>query len=281
MAYSSNLINAATPEELSPSTAALPPFLRLPVEIRLTIYDLLLANHADKDLSIRTEQPTLYESQKHKHRLRTKYHHISDRLRSRSTESTYHLLESPGFHPSILGVNRQIHAEASHVLYSSHIFGFELDIESVVPFLQDLTPVARESIKRIGLVKRAIPYCRGYDDCEWQSTCAYISTNLKLAQLDLGVLGGRPASIWGMQQVQHELQEFSKSDFRLVMSFENMEWARQLATIKGLGVLNVKAIMENCPPPQSSLMMFFVNFSASIEKGFREYMTSVMVRPVA
>ena len=83
-----------------------------------------------------------------------------------------------------------------------------------------------------------------------------------------------------MQQVQHELHEFSVGDFKLVMGFDNMEWARQLSQIKGLGVLNVKAIMENCPPPQSSMMVFFVNFSASIERGFREYMTSVMVRPV-
>ena len=83
-----------------------------------------------------------------------------------------------------------------------------------------------------------------------------------------------------MQQVQHELHEFSKSDFRLVIGFENMEWARQLSEIQGLGTLNVRAIMENCPPPQSSMMMFFVNFSASIERGFREYMNSVMVRPV-
>lgn len=84
-----------------------------------------------------------------------------------------------------------------------------------------------------------------------------------------------------MQLVQHEPNEFSKYDFRMVMNFDSMEWARQLAAIKELRALNVRAIMENCPPPQSSMMSFFVKFSASIERGFREYMTSVMVTGVS
>ena len=156
-----------------------------------------------------------------------------------------------------------------------------LDIESVVPFLQDLTPTSRESIRKIGFVKRAIPYCRGCDDCEWQTACAYISANLNLAQLDLGVLGGVPASKWGMRLIQHDLNEFFKSDFPIIIIFDNIEWARQLAAIKKLRALNVRAIMENCPPPQSSMMSFCVKFSASIERGFREHMTSVMVTGVS
>ena len=79
-----------------------------------------------------------------------------------------------------------------------------------------------------------MPYYRGYDDCEWQTACAYISTDIKLAQLNLGVLGGVPASMWGLQLLQHEFNEFSTSDFRLIMKFENMEWARQIAAIKQL-----------------------------------------------
>jgi hypothetical protein len=257
--------------------AAAPYLLHVPAEIRLAIYKLLLSNHDDKTLSIRTEDPTLYEQRKHQLRLRTKYHHISDRFRGRSIRSSYHLRENPGIYPSILGVNRQTHAEAGHVLYSQHIFDFGMDIESAVPFLQDLTPSSRESVKRIGIVKRAIPYSKSFDNCEWQTTCTYISENLQLAQLDLGVLGGVPGSIWGSPPGQQEPKEFSMSDFHVITMFENMEWARQLAAIKGLQMLNVKAIMEHCPPPQSSTMTFFVNFSASIEKGFREYMSSVMV----
>lgn len=257
--------------------AATPYLLQVPAEIRLAIYKLLLSNHDDKTLSIRTEDPILYEKRKQDQRLRTKYHHISDRLRGRSTRSSYYLRENPGIYPVILGVNRQIHAEASHVLYSEHVFDFGMDIEGAVPFLQDLTPRSRESVKRIGIVKRAIPYSKSFDNFEWRTTCAYISENLRLAQLDLGVLGGVPGSMWGMPPGQPEFNEFSVSDFHEITMFENMEWARQLAAIKGLQMLNVKAIMEHCPPPQSSTMTFFVNFSVSIEKGFREYMSMVML----
>ncbi len=251
--------------------------LQVPAEIRLIIYQLLLSNNDDKTLSIRTEDPVICELRKHEQRIRTKYHHISDRLRGRSTRSTYHLRENPGIYPSILRVSRQMHAEASHVLYSEQKFDFGMDIESAVPFLRDLTPRSRESIKRIGIIKRAIPYSKSYDNCEWQTTCAYISTHLQLARLDLGVLGGVPGPIWGMPLGQPELNEFSMSDFDLIIKYENMEWARQLAAIKGLQVLNVRGIMEHCPPPQSSTMTFFVIFSASIEKGFGDYMRSVMV----
>ena len=258
--------------------AALPHLLQVPAEIRLKIYKLLLSDHDDRTLSIRTEDPELYQRRIHNQRLRTNYHHISDRLRGRSTESSYHLRQNPGIYPSILGVNQQIHAEASHVLYSEHTFDFDLDIESVIPFLQDLTSRSRESIRSMRIVKRAIPYSKSYDNCEWQTACAYLSTHLQLAQLDLGVLGGVPGSIWGMPLGQPDFNEFSMSDFDLITRFEDMEWARQLSAIEGLQVLNVDAILEHCPPPQSSTMTFFVNFSASIERGFREYMTSVMIR---
>ena len=83
--------------------------------------------------------------------------------------------------------------------------------------------------------------------------------------------------MWGVPLSEVELREFSKADFEWIAELEDMEWMRQLAAVGGLRALTVQAIMEHCPPPQSSAMTFFVAFSASIEKGFREHMTSVMV----
>ena len=205
-------------------------------------------------------------------------------MRSRSGESTYSLIKSPGLYTSILSVNRQIHGEACHVLYS-HTFDFGLDVESILPFLQDLTPAALSSVKRIRLTKRSLPYTRDFDRCEWRNACDFTSKNLNLVQLDLDVYGGtpslanRPALHWKQNSI------YTKADFatiaRLKECEDDMEWVKHVAAIKGLQVLNVRALLEHCPIPGSKAMAFFINFSASIEKGFTEYLRSRMVAPAS
>jgi len=248
------------------------PFLRIPIEVRLQIYSLLLTNHDQQTISIRTEHASLWELRKHESRRRTKYRHMADRFRARTMESTYHLLQNPGIHASILCTNRQIHIEASDVLYSHHIFDFGTDIESIVPFFSDLTPTALSSVKRISLLKRALPYTKDFDRCEWGNACAFISQNMKLAQLDLMIEGGKPESKWESRET------YCKEDFELIADFDGMEWARPVSAIKGLEVLNVKAHLEHCPSPMNSrAIAFFVDFSASIEGGFADWLRGKMV----
>ncbi|KAI9815316.1 MAG: hypothetical protein M1827_002796 [Pycnora praestabilis] len=251
-----------------------PPFMRLPIEIRLMIYQLLLTDH-DLTLRIRTEDPAISSIKKIEPRIRSSYRILSDRFRARSVVTTYCLLENPGISPAILAVNRRIHDEAAHILYSEHIFDFDNNIEAAVPFLQDLSPVAVASIKRINIVKRALPYDKEFDRAEWKNVCSFISRNMELVQLGLGVLGGRPLTGWDANET------YSGTDFRMITRFEGMEWARQLADIKGLRTLDVKALVEHCPAPMSSAMSFFVAFSASIETGFADYLRSEMVLQAA
>ena len=263
------------------------PFLRIPAEIRLAIYELLLAKHEDKTLRIRTEVPSIHERRKAEGRERRKFWFIVDRMRSRGTESTYCFKRSAAqnFHTSILRVSRQIHAEASDVLYSKHRFDFDMDIESIVPFLQDLTPGSLSSVRQIRMVKRSLPYTKDFDRCEWRNACTFIAEKIRtgemqLKQLDLDVYGGtpllanKPALRWNQRHV------FTKLDFGLISGLEemeeDMEWVRHVVAIKGLQVLNIQALLEHCPIPSSKKMAFFVNFSASIEKGFTEYLRSLM-----
>ena len=248
------------------------PFLRIPTEVRLQIYGLLLTNHDLSVLSIRTEHASLWELRKKEQRRRTKYMHIADRFRARTMESTYHLLQNPGIDASILCVNQRIHIEASHILYSQHTFEFGTDIESVVPFLSDLTPTALSSVKRLSLFKRALPYTKDFDRCEWRNACCFISKNLQLAQLGLLVEGGKPQQQWMSRET------YNKADFDRIVDFEGMEWAKQVSAIRGLELLNVTAHLEHCPPPTNSrAMAFFVDFSASIEGGFAEWLREKMV----
>lgn len=188
-------------------------------------------------------------------------------------ESTYHLKMRPDIYPSVLGVSHQIHNEAANVLYSFYVFDFATDVECVVPFFQDLTPVARSSIRHIGILKRAIPYTKDFDRCEWTSACTFIAENLQLSQLDLGVEGGKPLPQWEAQET------YDASEFSFITEYEGMEWTRPLSAINGLDILVVRAHLEHCPPPHNSrAMAFFVNFSASIEHGFAEYLRGLMLK---
>ena len=252
--------------------------LDLPTEIRLQIYHLLLTDHGHPSLSIRTEHASLYDLRRPESRTRTRYRHMADRFRARTIESTYHLLQNPGIDPSILRVNRQLHTEAAHVLYSHHTFCFGADVESVAPFLSDLTPCARSSIKRIALLKRALPYTKDFDRCEWRSACASIAAHLRLSHLDLWIQGGKPRGDADAAGPDHRSVGYSKADFDLVTRADEMEWARQVAWIRGLEGLTVKACLEHCPPRGDSLAMkFFVDFSRSIEAGFAEWLRACMV----
>lgn len=258
---------------------AVPTFLSLPTEIRLQVLQMLLTNYDDKHLRIRTEDQEIYKRRKRERRRRSNFIFIADRMRSRSAESTYSLARTTSqiIHPPILRVNRQIHAEASHVLYSRHTFDFDKDIESIIPFLQDLTPIARMSIKRIKMTKRALPYTKDFDRSEWESACEHISQSLRLEQLDLGIQGGTPALAGQRASSQLDIGKFTKSDFVTLANLEEMEWVRQLTAIKRLRALNLQAILEHCPIPSSSAMGFFVTFSASIDHGLAEYLKDVMV----
>ena len=108
---------------------------------------------------------------------------------------------------------------------------------------------------------------------------------MQLKQLDLGVFGGtpslanRPALHWNQRYL------YTIKDFELITKLEEMdeemEWVKHVGAIKGLQALNVRALLEHCPIPGSKKMAFFVNFSASIEKGFADYLRSIMFAPVS
>ncbi|KAL8911623.1 MAG: hypothetical protein Q9171_003230 [Xanthocarpia ochracea] len=255
------------------------PLLRLPAEIRRYIYQLLLAPGTEGLIPIRTEPPELYKARNAcLARRRTRFRVISDRVRSSSSETTYMGYKPPDIDTGILAVCRQIHGEACHTLYSQHTFDFDIDIESMVPFFRDLTPAALASIRSIRFVKRALPYCKDFDKCEWRTACAYLANQTKLRRVILAVVGGRPSPIRGALVGHWEQQgPWSMKDFDHIIQSERMEWARQLMSIKNLRTLEVVAALEHCPPPRSKDMVFFANFTVNIEIGFSAYLKRVMV----
>lgn len=229
-----------------------------------------------------------------------------------TTPTTYRVLLSPyTAHlrvtvPSLLALNQQIHAEASKVLYSTYMFSFHTSIEAAVPFLSDLTPLARSHIRQLSLTKKALPYTKEFDRAEWASLCEFLvdhqppcpSQNtatlyseqpntaiipFRLRTLHLNVIAGKPDLGWS------SISPITSSDFATMMRMRNewgghslggvdLEWAEQLMQVKGLKELKVKPLVEHCARPVSEKQAFWVAFSKSVEEGgFGEWVRGAMV----
>ncbi|KAK3679465.1 hypothetical protein LTR78_001026 [Recurvomyces mirabilis] len=296
------------------------PFLRLPPELRLQIYGLLVlprketdllpswakvhsstqdyfdyeakrhgtdlplsANLTNPTLMIRTLDPGSYRQMIPAHKpipVRSQYAVRCDRFRSACKSTTYHCINNPRLedHLGLLRVNKQIHFEAAELLYSSYTFDFDTHVEAIVPFLSDLTPFARSSIKSIRVVKRALAYEKEFDRCEWSTALRYLtstSTALNLHKLELGIVAGRPGTN-GWDRVPRYSAEYFRDCH--MDGEEGMEWMQYLLEIRGLQELDVKAVVEHCPPAtNSNAMAKYVRFSASVEDGFARFLRDKLV----
>jgi hypothetical protein len=247
------------------------PFMLLPGEIRLAIYHLLLDDKNNRIFEIRNEDPEVY--QRRAAPSRTSYRVLGRDLIRRSRPTTYHLVTDSNINTSIMSVNRKIYEETSHLLYGCHTFSFGRDVESIVPFLTDLTKQTKPLIHEISIVKQGSVYSRDYDRCEWTNVCEFLKSNMQLGSLKLVVEGGRPSLGWD------GLPEYSVADFKTLSSvrYEALEWVWELLSIKGLRSVEVSPEIHHCPPSHSNAMEFFAAFSASIEKGFAEFLRSELL----
>lgn len=293
--------------QLQPGMTFQSPFLEvLPLEIRMMIYDLLLQSddthtstftpvkhilpdapayhdyEASKNgpsltvtripsLKIRTEEPLSYEVRRPQHR-RTSYIVRSDRFRARCMKTTYHLLNHPQLHTTIMMANARIHAEAADTLYSNHIFDFDTHVEAIIPFFNDLTPYARTRVRSIRLVKRALPYEKEFDRAEWSAAIAYIAREVPIRSLSLGIVAGKPKPT-GWDTVP----QYTEMDFRYLKDMDGMEWVQDLLGIRGLEELDVFAVVEHCPPPMSNAMARYIKFSASVDGPFARFLEDAMI----
>lgn len=194
--------------------------------------------------------------------------------------TTYHCVNVPRIedHVGILRVNKQIHAEATELLYSSYTFDFDTHVEAIKPFLNDLTPFARSCVKSVRFVKRGLAYDKEFDRAEWNCALRYLTdpdSKVHLRKLELGIMAGRPGpNGWD------RIARYVPQDFPLLQtSAESMHWIQYLLEIQGLQELVVNAIVEHCAPANNSFAMAnFIRFSASIEGGFSQYLRQNLVK---
>ncbi|KAF2687230.1 hypothetical protein K458DRAFT_296703 [Lentithecium fluviatile CBS 122367] len=295
-----------------------PLLLQLPLEIRLIIYEYLLfpslvpsSSHStsvtnllpdyhtyhsgDSDspftLAVRTINPYLGAHTSRSWRKRSTYHVRTGPFLTTTTPTTYRVLLTPHTAhlrhtiPSLLPLSRQIHFEASKVLYSAYTFSFHTSIEAAVPFLSDLTSLSRSYIRSIGITKKGFPYTKEFDRAEWSALCTYISSELCLRKLDLSVVAGRPGDEgWeGIKPItvqDFELMQRMKREWGTEIGGVDLDWVQQLFKVKGLRDVGVRALIEHCPGSVSETMAFWIAFSASVEDGFGEWVRGKMVAEV-
>jgi hypothetical protein len=291
-------------------------FLLIPIEIRLMIYSYLIpqsntsspprpspptldlghplnwsaqddeplpARTSDKPiLQIRMLDPTtahpMTSTIPNLHR--TKLFIRTGRFRARTMSTTYVCTNLPSeLDVSILMVCKKTHFEAVGMLYGSYTFDFDTHVEAIPPFFSDLTEHARHCVKRVSLVKRALAYDRSSDLCEWASATSYLASSLpSLRLLDLGMVAGKPATGWP------DVPVWNKEECEMmarVISWRGLEWVQDIREIriKEGGTVNVRPVMENCPPVRDSEMLnFWVGVSRSLcEGGFGEWVTDMVL----
>lgn len=245
--------------------------MRVPVEMRLMIYNLLLDDGGNKTLTFGSEPPEIYK--KRPKPLRTSYYILGPGIQRRACLTTYTLgTPSTNLHTNILAVNRQIHDEASWLLYGQHTFDIGSATELVVPFLSDLTPKTRRLVQSLSLTKQPTVYSRDFDRCEWSNACAFLAQCMCLRKLSLRIIAGQPLRDW-------EPTTYSAAEFKTLAraGYDSMGWVLELLAVKGLQEIDVVPDVQLCPPPNSTAMHFFAAFSASIDSGFAQFLRDEML----
>ena len=216
--------------------------MRLPVEVRLIIYDLLLNDAGHRTLTFATATLDYYKS--HPNRKRTTCLVLGPGIQRRACKTTYRLVTDCDLHTNILATTRQINEEASYLLYARHAFDFGLHTEAIVPFLADLTPKSRILVHSIHIVKQARVYSRDFDRCEWSNLCQYLAQRMLLRKLTLTIKGGHPLRDWTPTS-------YSASDFRTMskIGYEEIDWVAELLAVRNLKELNILSDVQHCPPP--------------------------------
>ena len=238
-----------------------PALMRLPPELRAHIYEYLLDVGKDKQIYIRNKHLKDGHQRATPAPSRSYYYTVDRSIGKRTWKTTYCIQGDKTLHMAILGVNRKMREEASHMLYARHSFDFADHIEAVAPFFEDRAVSSRDLVQEITLHKQGPMMPIESDAQAWAATCRILQTAGQLKRLTLVIGGGRPNGPWDGPQ------SLSVSDLKLLYEtrHECLEWARELARVKSVEVVEISADLSYLAPPSSNAMLIFAAFSASIE----------------
>ncbi|KAI1146723.1 hypothetical protein F4825DRAFT_181257 [Nemania diffusa] len=200
---------------------------------------------------------------------RSRYRIVQRSFHRRCVETTYRTAnEGAYFCTALMRACRALAAETAHALYGAHVFDFGADVEAVRPFLSDLAPATRGLVRRVSLYKRGPWLFDSWSDrCEWKGMCTYLRDHASVEHLRLVVQAGR-------LREDVEQRALSSEDLALLVDIRHdaLDWIGDLARLRNLADVEVLPDFCTVPPPQTSNMFVYLAFSASVDKGFREFL---------
>ncbi|KAK0383039.1 hypothetical protein NLU13_8955 [Sarocladium strictum] len=255
------------------------PFLRLPAELRLMVYNHLLSSRSDDRISVKTRE-RYWKKQEERGNgetsRRTNYYALDRRSLGRcSYKTTYGLDGGQGedattMHPAIMAVNRKIYGETAYLLYASHEFHFGHHLDAIGPFIGDLTPSSRDLIHSLSLTcfLHSPSCCAASDWRFWSSMSHRLGKLPKLRRLRITMQGGRPTGDWDGPK------SLSVSDIRLLYAthHECLDWARELAAVDSLEDVEIEADIRPIPKPETTATLIYAALSASIEGSLIDFL---------
>ncbi len=251
--------------------AIIPPFLTIPPEIRILIYQYLLGTDG-QEIVVRNVPRSEAAKLDFKCNRRSRYHVLERTFSPSSYETTYYQQTPHKLYPAILGVNRAIREEASHFLYSTRSFDFGNDLGAVVPFFEDKTDATRGLVSNITIHKKAFTGMSGCNSHDWAAICRYLRVVPGIRRLKLVVEAGRPRFHWPGPQT------LSVSDLRLLYATQHevLGWVRDLAQLTTIDHIEVVADLQPMREPTTSQMLIFAALSGSIETSLVDFLRDEM-----
>lgn len=271
------------------------PFLRLPTEIRLQIYSLLVLPRKATDLlpsydkvSVSTQDYFDYEKKQHgtdrpvtadlsrprllfrtidplhytqrvtrsqQEHVRSTYSVRCDRFRARLMGTTYHCVNAPK-----IGQNMGIMGanKQIHAEVAEMLYShYTLDFDTHVEAIEPFLQDLTAFSRSCIKSVRVVKRALAYE--KEYDRCEWSSAIQCLSSPEMGI-GLRSLDLGvvaGKPGLNgwDRIAAYSASDFNLLAELEGMSWLRDLLEIKGLQEMNVDAVVEHCPPATSSMAM--------------------------
>lgn len=283
--------------EIPKATARLgdSPFLRLPTEIRLQIYQLLVIPREHNDLlpsyekisasaqdcfdyerrlpgtsrpatadlhnptlRFRTIDPLRYDHRRCRvqdQHARTTYSVRCDRFRARCLGTTYHCVNNPNINESVGILGTNKQIHAEVAELLYSHYTFDFDTH-----VEAIVPLLQDLTPFARSCIKSIRVVKRSLAFEKEfDKCEWTNAMQCLSSPDIG-LNLRTLDLGivaGRPGLRgwDRIPAYNAYDFRWLKDMEGMEWLRDLLEIRGLQELGIHAIVEHCPPATNSMAM--------------------------
>ncbi len=215
-------------------------------------------------------------------------------------------------YPAILAVCKQTYSEAHPYLYCNHTSDFGTDIDTIVPFFNDLLSATRALVNSISVTKAASWRTTDCDAALWRHSMEFMALHCNIENIIIHVVTAKAQNELEVALDHTPKYQYTASDFRTLQTvqYEALEWVKDLvllrrrpvrpniddtrpnAVVQGWrtddsveeltdGLKELHVVPQEGQGPRvsgriSGAVAFYANFSRSL-KGFEDYLREEML----